>query len=73
MSFMEKNINFLLNYKFVLLLVILLAGLESCEKFVDVDAPKTELIRSTVFEDNSTAGSAMSAVYAQMVGSSNLF
>ena len=38
----------------------------SCEEFVKIDAPRTDLIRETVFADEATAKSALFNVYYQM-------
>ncbi|WP_295122573.1 RagB/SusD family nutrient uptake outer membrane protein [uncultured Chitinophaga sp.] len=39
----------------------------SCESFVEVDAPKERLITKTVFNNNETAISAMTGLYANMM------
>lgn len=41
----------------------------SCEEFVDVGPPRTELIQATVFADNVTAESAMLDIYFAMKSS----
>lgn len=48
-----------------LLMAILsaLLVLTSCKKFVEIDPPKTEIIRDVVFTDDATANAAMLAVY----------
>ena len=38
----------------------------SCQKFVDVGTPTTQLVQSVVFENDATATSAMLAIYAKM-------
>lgn len=39
----------------------------SCEKFVQVDAPKNETISETVFLDEKTANSAVLGIYSEMM------
>ena len=46
------------------LLALLSTG---CKKFVQVDAPPTQLVTSSVFDNSATATSALTGVYAQMV------
>jgi len=46
--------------------VALLFCLLSCDDFVKVDPPRTDLVRSTVFESDATADAAMIDVYYQM-------
>jgi hypothetical protein len=38
----------------------------SCKKFVEVDPPKTDLVRSAVFSSNATADAAMLEIYYQL-------
>jgi starch-binding outer membrane protein, SusD/RagB family len=48
---------------YILFLVFVLAG---CDDFVKIDAPRTDLVRPTVFENDATADAAMSDVYFSM-------
>ncbi|SIO53728.1 RagB/SusD family nutrient uptake outer membrane protein [Chitinophaga niabensis] len=48
-------------------LAILILFTTSCTKFVEIDPPATDLIKSTVFTDESTATAAIIDVYAQMI------
>ena len=48
---------------FTLLSIAILPG---CKKFIEVAAPKTELVVSEVFNDNNVATSAVTSIYAQM-------
>ncbi len=41
----------------------------SCENFVEGDPPKTELVSSTVFEDDRTATAVMTGIYSRMMTS----
>lgn len=44
---------------------ILFCSMTSCDDFIDVDPPRTELIRETVFSDDVTAEAAMTDIYYQ--------
>lgn len=46
-----------------ILTTLLLSG---CEKIVGIDAPRNELIKATIFEDDETAKSALVALYYQL-------
>lgn len=46
--------------------VMLLAGLTSCDDFVQVDLPTSQLPADAVFEDRVTANAAMADIYADM-------
>lgn len=54
------------NFKIVLLRIILLVNLISCDSFVDVTAPTSQLTGVTVFEDRTTANAALIAIYAKL-------
>ena len=47
----------------------LLLLLVSCEDFVDIDPPRTELVSATVFEDDNTAIAAINGIYSEMIRS----
>lgn len=49
-----------------ILVFALLSLTASCKKYVDVDAPRTELAQSTVFVNDKTATAAMVGVYSDM-------
>jgi hypothetical protein len=49
-----------------LLVIVLLAVTVSCKKYVEVDAPRTELAQSSVFVNDRTATAAMVGVYSDM-------
>lgn len=51
-------------------LLIVIAVLVGCKKLVDVGLPPTQLSTGTVFQTDATAISALTSIYAQMVGSS---
>lgn len=45
----------------------------SCQELIEIDSPKTELIRRTVFESDLTATAAISALYVDLSVSSGTF
>lgn len=49
-----------------LLALFLLIGLHSCDSFVEVDLPKSQLINTTVFEDYGTASAALTDIYSKI-------
>ena len=61
-----KNLSFILTPIFCLLIV-------SCEDFVEIDAPRTETIRETVFSSDETANAAMNGVYRTVTPGLSLF
>ena len=48
--------------------MLCLLTIVSCRKFVEVDIPQNELIKSTVFESSKTANAAQLLIYTQMAG-----
>lgn len=46
--------------------VLLIAFVTACDDFVDVDLPKNQLTAQAVFEDASTATSALRSIYSDM-------
>lgn len=52
--------------KGLLITIIALFGLISCESFVEVEPPKERLISETVFEDAATVKSALANIYVKM-------
>lgn len=46
---------------------ILLVLMLSCEDLVEIEAPRTEITRNSIFEDEGTANAAIAAIYYQMV------
>lgn len=54
------------NFKIVLLSIMLLLNLISCDSFVDVETPNSQLTGVTVFEDRTTANAALIAIYAKL-------
>jgi len=47
-------------------IIILMVFLTSCDSFVEVDLPKSQLINTTVFEDYATADAALTDIYAKI-------
>jgi hypothetical protein len=56
-----------LKYYRLTIMMGMLLTVSSCEKFVEVEAPKTLLYQENVFNDNTTATSAMTSIYSQMM------
>ncbi|MCV9932873.1 RagB/SusD family nutrient uptake outer membrane protein [Flavobacterium sp. LS1R47] len=50
--------------KTLLLIVVITFQFQSCDSFVDVELPQSQLISTTVFEDYATANAAMTDIYA---------
>lgn len=50
----------------VLQLVVISALMISCDSFVEVDLPESQLTKTTVFQDFTTADAAMADVYAKV-------
>ncbi|GGK18967.1 membrane protein [Yeosuana aromativorans] len=46
--------------------ILMLLILVSCEDFIEVEAPKNELVGTVVFTDTKTAEAALSGIYSQM-------
>ena len=61
-----KNILITTRILLPLTILVLLMCLVSCDRFVNVDQPNSQLTGSAVFEDNTTATAAMKDVYAKM-------
>jgi tetratricopeptide (TPR) repeat protein len=59
-----KTIN--ISTKHFLSLILLLFVVNSCDSFVDVDLPKSQLTNITVFEDYSTANAALTNIYSKI-------
>ncbi len=59
----------------ILLYTLMLLGLilTSCKKFIAVDDPNDQLNSDMVFSDSSTAVSAITGIYSEMLTSRNLF
>lgn len=64
-----KHNNLLINLtkKYTLLIsVFLFAIYQSCDNYVDVDLPNSQLTGSTVFEDVNTANAALAGLYSKL-------
>lgn len=60
------------NIVFQIKLSVLLTFLSSCEPFLDIAPPKTELATELVFNNNSTANAAIISLYARMATGNGL-
>jgi hypothetical protein len=58
----------IMKFRYISLLTILLVV--SCKKFVEIDPPQTQIVRSTVFSTPGGAESAINGIYSQMMSSS---
>ncbi len=56
------------NFKTAIATLIIIFSLISCESFIEVDVPQSQLTGQAVFEDSSTATAALSNVYARLRG-----
>ena len=53
-------------YTLIFLSIVLFFPFISCESFLDVDLPESQLIGATVFDDATTADAAMANIYADI-------
>lgn len=53
-------------YTPLLLIAAVCVMLSGCEEFIEIDAPRTDLVRSTVFASDVTADAAMTDIYYGM-------
>ncbi|MDO6761907.1 hypothetical protein Q4566_17015, partial [Tamlana sp. 2_MG-2023] len=65
----NKYITFKRGVKNSLYVVLLSVFIISCEDFIEIDPPKTELVSETIYEDDITAKAVMDGVYSRMVES----
>ncbi|MFS2185605.1 RagB/SusD family nutrient uptake outer membrane protein [Mucilaginibacter sp. Mucisp84] len=63
----ESNFN-----RIIVITIITLVCSTSCKKFVEVGPPVTQLVTTSVFNNNSTANAAQTAIYSQMEGKESL-
>lgn len=54
-------------------LIVLIVGIQSCEEFVQVPAPSTEITKDAVFENDLSAKAAMASLYIEISGISGTF
>jgi hypothetical protein len=65
--FMEQRKIETVNHNFLIsLLVMGILLVHSCDSFVEVDLPSSELTANAIFEDKATANAAMASIYAKM-------
>lgn len=55
-----------IKFAYLIWFTLLFSGCISCDSFVDVDLPKSQLTNVTVFEDNATATAALTDIYAKI-------
>lgn len=53
-------------HKYLLLILLMITVTISCKKFVEIDPPRTDLIRKVIFESDNTANAAVLHMYYQM-------
>ena len=58
-----------IRYCKVMLVFGLLLLLSSCEDFVDIEPPKTQIVAETVFSNEASATSAITGIYSRMIES----
>jgi len=63
----------LYHIRWVILLALLDVGTKGCKKFVQIGPPNTLLVTDNVFNNNSTATSALTSIYTQMFNNSESF
>ncbi len=56
-----------------LFVLLLIAGISSCKKFVEIPPPQTALTNSSVFSSNSTANAAQLAIYSNFAGNVSFY
>jgi hypothetical protein len=56
--------NYIITKKLVLLIIV--TAFASCDNFLDVELPNSQLTAPTVFEDMATANAAMTSIYSKM-------
>ncbi|HXB29338.1 MAG TPA: RagB/SusD family nutrient uptake outer membrane protein [Puia sp.] len=56
-----------------LCIVVYVMVFGSCQKFVDIGAPKTKLVGTNVFTNDQTATAAMTGIYGKMMGNNGSF
>lgn len=52
---------------FTILCIISMALMNSCAEFVNIEAPKTQIVRTQVFENDAGARAAVSGIFSQMM------
>lgn len=55
-----------ISVKVMLIVLVMATGAQSCDNYVEVDLPNSQLTASAVFEDMTTATAAISGLYAKM-------
>ena len=68
-----KTNNFNILPSCILIIILSIPCLFSCQDFIEIDSPKTELIRKDVFESDLTAKAALATIYVDISSSSGTF
>lgn len=69
-----KPLRYYYNRKMLFLYLLLISSyITSCKKFVEVEAPTTQIIGSSVFSNDATATSAMVGIYSKLMSNSSSF
>jgi hypothetical protein len=55
------------NFRYYTISLLLFVFCTGCEKFLDIDNPKTQTVTPTVYSSDATAQSAISGIYSYMV------
>lgn len=63
----QKKLSFTRSFGLFVPILILFA-MGSCEDFVEIDPPITELVSENIFSDDLTAIAAVNGIYAEMIG-----
>lgn len=61
------------NLKYSLLVILTMAFVAGCKKFVEIAPPETQLVTASVFTNNATATVAQISIYTQMYNNSVSF
>jgi starch-binding outer membrane protein, SusD/RagB family len=56
---------------FTIISAISIASLSSCEEFVNIDTPKSQIVRTKVFEDDAGARAAVAGIFSQIMSGSS--
>lgn len=52
--------------QYIIFVFTIVFSVSSCKKFIEIDPPRTDLIKSTVFTSHATANAAMMDIYYEM-------
>ena len=66
LQFIQQSKSVIVTNRLLILFLAFSLLLSSCDNFVDVDLPTSQLTASAVFQDKATANAAMVSIYAKM-------